>query len=92
MRNALVDARRSSGLTQRQLAERAHTSPSAISCYEKGRRVLMVSTVIRLAEAYGLKPQIEVMSRVTAKADEQRLAAGRSERPCPLRAPDQDFA
>ncbi|MCY4493784.1 MAG: helix-turn-helix transcriptional regulator [Acidimicrobiaceae bacterium] len=47
------EARARSGLTLRDLAERAETSHSAISAYEKGRMSPTVATLNRIVQAAG---------------------------------------
>ncbi len=49
-----------SGLSQRQLAERAGTSAAAISQYESGRRQPRLDTLRRIVEAAGASLDIEV--------------------------------
>ena len=50
----LRDARRRAGLTQRQLAERAGTSQSAVARYERARAMPDIPTLRRLLAACGL--------------------------------------
>lgn len=49
----LRSVRRSAGLTQRQLAERAGTSAAAVCLYEQGARVPRTDTLARLMAAAG---------------------------------------
>jgi transcriptional regulator with XRE-family HTH domain len=49
----LVRARRSAGLSQRQLASRAGTSGATIAAYEGGHKEPRLSTLCRLIEATG---------------------------------------
>lgn len=51
----LLDARRRAGLSQRQLAVLAGTSPAAIAQYETGRRDPTVATLARIIEACGME-------------------------------------
>ncbi len=52
----LRTARRRSGLTQSQLAGRAHTSAPTISAYEHGTRHPRADVLLRLLAAAGLEP------------------------------------
>lgn len=71
---ALVrEARRRSGLTQAQLAERAGTAQPAIARYERGRAVPDIATLSRLVEACGLELRLEL-----AEPDPQRAANDRA--------------
>lgn len=64
MGNDLVrEARRRAGLTQRELAERAGTTQSAIARLETGRSTPTFDTVIRLVRACGLDLDIMVSER-----------------------------
>jgi transcriptional regulator with XRE-family HTH domain len=49
----LRSARRAAGLSQRELARRAHTSAAAVCLYERGERVPRVDTLERLLAAAG---------------------------------------
>lgn len=49
----LRSARERSGLSQRELARRAKTSPAAVSLYESGDRIPRVDTLARLIGATG---------------------------------------
>lgn len=49
----LLRARRSSGLSQRELASRAGTSGATIAAYERGHKEPRLSTLRRLVEATG---------------------------------------
>lgn len=51
----IKDARLRSGLTQRQLAERAATSQSTIAAYERGRKTPTMETLLRILRAAGLE-------------------------------------
>ncbi len=52
-RHLIRMARRDAGLTQAELAARAHTSQAAISAYESGRRSPSVDTLARIIDAAG---------------------------------------
>jgi transcriptional regulator with XRE-family HTH domain len=56
-------ARRRSGLTQAELADRAGTSQPVISAYEHGRRDPSFRTLARLIEATGERLQISAVAR-----------------------------
>jgi transcriptional regulator with XRE-family HTH domain len=56
----LVSVRQRTGLTQRQLAERAGTSATAISAIEAGRRQPSLETLLRIVRAAGLDLRITV--------------------------------
>ena len=58
--SVVSEARRRSGLTQRALAERAGTSPSAVAAYELGQRDPTVSSLARIIAACGLDMHVEV--------------------------------
>lgn len=62
----LRTARRRSGLTQSQLASRAHTSAPTISAYEHGTRHPRADVLLRLLAAAGLEPVL--MPRATGNA------------------------
>ncbi len=75
----LMRARTAAGLTQAQLAERAHTSQPVISAYEHGRRDPSVTTLRRLIAATGADLDLGVTTRdqgrvPRALSDEQRAA------------------
>jgi transcriptional regulator with XRE-family HTH domain len=57
----ILDARIRTGLTQRELARRAHTSASAINAYESGRRNPTVSKLqeILLAAGFDIRVRLE---------------------------------
>lgn len=70
----ICKAREQAGLSKRELARRAHTSPAAIVEYESGRRSPTVDTLDRLIDACGLGWAITLDG--TAKR-ERRYAAGK---------------
>ena len=67
----LVNARKSSRLTQAQVAERAGTSQSAVVRYEKGLQTPSVDTLRRLLKANGQELILEVKKskKVGAKSE-----------------------
>ena len=67
----LQEARRRSGLSRRQLAQRGGTSPSTLSAYESGASVPSVSTLARLLRAAGF--EVEANLRPVPSADEREL-------------------
>ncbi len=60
-------ARCRSGLTQLQLAERAHTSAPTISAYEHGTRHPRADVLLRVLEAAGLEPVLMPSSTGNAR-------------------------
>ena len=68
----LREARRTAGLSQRELARRARTSQSRISSYESGRLIPEPQTMRRLLQATRPLPSV-VLDR--CREDVQRLAA-----------------
>jgi transcriptional regulator with XRE-family HTH domain len=52
--------RQRAGLTQRELADRAHTSAAAVCLYEQGRRSPSVDTLARLMRAMGATLEVDV--------------------------------
>ena len=64
MGNDLVrEARRRAGLTQRQLAERAGTTQSALARLENGRTTPSFDTVLRLVRLCGLDLDVMLVER-----------------------------
>jgi transcriptional regulator with XRE-family HTH domain len=59
----LQRARTSSGLSQRELAERAGTSQATVSAYESGRKHPSVATFSRLLSAAGWRLRTEPTAR-----------------------------
>lgn len=55
---AMIDARKSSGLTQKQLAQRTGIAQSDISKLENGNANPSLKTLQRLAEGMGMKLKI----------------------------------
>ena len=60
VRLMLLNARKSSMLTQQQVAERAGTSQAAVNRYEKGVQTPSVDTLIRLLKANGFDLILDV--------------------------------
>lgn len=58
----LLRCRERAGLSQRDLAARAHTSAAAVCMYERGHRVPRVDTLARLLAAAGSTLQIDAGS------------------------------
>ena len=56
--SALIEARANAGLTQEQLAERMHTTQTAIARLESGRAKPSTRTLERFAAATGTKLRI----------------------------------
>jgi transcriptional regulator with XRE-family HTH domain len=67
----LQEARRRSGLSRRQLAQRGGTSASTLSAYESGASVPSVSTLARLLRAAGF--EVEANLRPVPSTDEREL-------------------
>ena len=57
------EARRRAGLTQRELAARAHTSQSAIARIERGRQVPSIETLQRILRACDLELRLRIVPR-----------------------------
>lgn len=68
----LQEARRRSGLSRRQLAERGGTSASTLSAYESGASVPSVVTLSRLLRAAGFEAEANL--RPVPSIDERELA------------------
>jgi transcriptional regulator with XRE-family HTH domain len=62
----IVQMRRTSDLSQAELARRAGIQPSVLSAYEHGRRQPSVAALARLAGAAGLELQISPLSDADA--------------------------
>jgi transcriptional regulator with XRE-family HTH domain len=60
----LASARAQAGLSLRELAERAQTSHTTLSAYEKGRKVPSVTTFLRILEACGNAVDIQLHPRI----------------------------
>ena len=56
---AMIDARRESGLTQKELSERTNIAQSDISKLEKGNANPSLRTLRRLAAGMGMKIRLE---------------------------------
>jgi transcriptional regulator with XRE-family HTH domain len=61
----LQEARRRAGLTQRELAERAGTSQSAIARIERGRQLPSLDTLQRLLRACDLDLELRIVPHDT---------------------------
>jgi ribosome-binding protein aMBF1 (putative translation factor) len=55
---ALIEARAKAGLSQRELAERMHTTQPAIARMESGRQLPSAASLLKFAEATGTKLRI----------------------------------
>ena len=71
----ITQARMREGISKRELARRAHTSPAAIVEYESGRRSPTVDTLARLIDACGFGYNITLYS--TAARERHKLAGKR---------------
>lgn len=76
----LREARRSAGLTQRELAERAGTSQPAVARYERGTAVPTLTTLERLLLACGLRPEIATVRVGRTTRTEPARLRGRQRR------------
>ncbi len=56
----IIEARRRSGLSRRELARRGHTSASTLAAYESGASVPSVATLTRLLKAAGFDAQVSL--------------------------------
>ena len=72
--DTITQARLRAGISKRELARRAHTSPAAIVEYESGRRSPTVDTLARLIDACGMGYNITLYSTA---ARERRNMAGK---------------
>ena len=72
--DTISQARMRAGISKRELARRAHTSPAAIVEYESGRRSPTVDTLARLVDACGMGYNITLYSTA---ARERRNMAGK---------------
>lgn len=57
LKDALIEARKSSGVTQQQLAEKLDKPQSFVAKYENGERRLDMAEFITIAEELGADPQ-----------------------------------
>lgn len=65
----LSAVRHASGLSQKALADQAHTSGPTIAAYEGGTKEPRLSTLVRLVEAAGFRLRVEVEPLATAPLD-----------------------
>jgi len=68
----IIEARRRSGLSRRELARRGRTSASTLSAYESGASVPSVATLARLLRAAGFTAEASL--RPVPEDDEQDRA------------------
>lgn len=66
-------ARIQKGLTQREVAERAGTSQSAIAAYERGHKSPNFDTLVRIIQAMGLDVKIRLTEPDPAEAARQEV-------------------
>lgn len=65
---AMIDARKQSGLTQKQLSERTGIAQSDISKLETGSGNPSVRTLLRLADGLGMRLKIEFVPKGSQNA------------------------
>jgi transcriptional regulator with XRE-family HTH domain len=63
-----VEARRRSGLSRRELARRAGTSPATLAAYEAGRITPSVDTLDRLLDAPGFDAVVALTPRWSTRS------------------------
>lgn len=66
-------ARMQKGLTQREVAERAGTSQSAIAAYERGHKSPNFDTLVRIIQAMGLDLKFRLTEPVPEEEARERL-------------------
>jgi transcriptional regulator with XRE-family HTH domain len=69
LREALLDARRKAGVTQRDLAERLGKSHSHVARIESGQRRVDTLEFYRIARSIGVEP-VRLFEQVTRQLDE----------------------
>ncbi len=62
---AITSARRTAGISKRELARRARTSPAAIVAYESGTREPTLPTLQRILAAAGARGELVVVAAGT---------------------------
>lgn len=68
--------RRRKGLSQTELAQRLHISPSAIGMYEQGRREPSIEILVALSEEFGVSIDYLITGHLYSTTDHQiRLQA-----------------
>jgi transcriptional regulator with XRE-family HTH domain len=75
----LVDARKKSGLTQKQVAERMGTTQSAVSDLERTAGDPRLSTLQRFGRAVGLRVRVAAVYDAPAYVSKTAISVGRSE-------------
>jgi transcriptional regulator with XRE-family HTH domain len=70
----VVEARRRSGLSRRELARRAGTSPATLAAYEAGRIAPSVDTLDRLLSAAGFDAAVALTPRYSGHHRGEELA------------------
>lgn len=87
----LIEARRRSGLSLRELARRAGTSHATLLAYEQGRKVPAITTWLRIMEAAGLAVDFHISRRIRERdgidRGEELAAALRLAEQFPARLP-----
>lgn len=74
LREALIEARRSAGVTQRDLAERLGKSHSHVARIESGQRRVDTLEFYWIARSVGVEP-VELFETVTRRLDDLRVRA-----------------
>jgi len=75
----ILSSRLEAGLSQRELAKLAGTSPAAVSLYETGKRVPRIDTLTRLIAATGSSIEMRVRDdadNIDIAANSRALEAG----------------
>lgn len=65
--------RKAKGLSQSQLAEQLHISPSAIGMYEQGRRAPGLDIIVTLAKTFGVSTDFLLSGEVTIQAADDTM-------------------
>ena len=78
--NVILDLRKTSGLTQRRIAELAGTSQPTIAAYENGRKSPTLDTVERIATSVGLSLNWKV-GRIPTREELRSIAYHEALRP-----------
>lgn len=63
LRRAMLDARLKKGMTQKQIAERAGTTQSAIARFEAGGANPTLDLMTRISEALGMRLEIRLIAQ-----------------------------
>ena len=73
LKTALIDARRTVGLTQAEVAKRVGRPQSYVSKYERGERRLDVVEFVEICQAIGADP-VRILDAIRSKNDSKNLA------------------